>query len=81
MLAYEWACLFSQIEQGIERKYLIPPLGEDDETKKRRQQEAADAAKRELNDVMTKKKKEKGGQGNDGEKLGLCLNENFYRPY
>ena len=54
------------MEQGIERKYLIPPLGEDEETKKRRQQEAADAAKRELNDMMAKKKK--AGQTNEDDK-------------
>jgi hypothetical protein len=57
------------VEQGIERKYLIPPLGEDEETKKRRQQEAADAAKRELNEVMAKKKKtEKSGQEDDKQR-------------
>ena len=64
-----------ELEQGIERKYLIPPLGEDDETKKRRQQETADAAKRELNDMMAKKKKEKVGQTNDDEKQQNEKNE------
>ena len=64
-----FAISFLQVEQGIERKYLIPPLGEDEETKKRRQQEAADAAKRELNEVMAKKKKtEKSGQEDDKQR-------------
>ena len=70
---------FFQVEQGIERKYLIPPLGEDDETKKRRQQETADAAKRELNEIMAKKKK--SGQANEDDKqreFSLKRQRKFY---
>lgn len=51
-----------KVEQGIERKYLIPPLGDDEETKKRKQQEAADAAQAEFYEMMAaggKRKKDK----------------------
>lgn len=61
-----------KVEQGIERKYLIPPLGEDEETKRRRQQEAADVAKRELNEIMAvgkkKKEREPKNETNEGDK-------------
>ena len=50
------------MEQGIERKYLNPPLGEDEETKRQKQKEAAAAAVNEFNEMMKaseKPKKEK----------------------
>lgn len=53
------------MEQGIERKYLNPPLGEDEETKRQKQKEAAAAAISEFNEMMKaaeskeKQKKEK----------------------
>ena len=50
------------MEQGIERKYLNPPLGEDEETKRQKQKEAAAAAVSEFNEMMKaseKPKKEK----------------------
>lgn len=64
------------MEQGIEKKYLNPPLGEDEETKRQRQKEAAAAAVSEFNEMMKaaeakekqkkdKKKKQNGGSGED----------------
>ena len=53
------------MEQGIEHKFLNPPLGEDEETKKQKQREAAAAALNEFNEMMkttetkNKHKKEK----------------------
>ena len=40
------------MEQGIEKKYLNPPLGEDEETKRQKQKEAAAAAVSEFNEMM-----------------------------
>jgi len=40
------------VEQGIEKKYLNPPLGEDEETKRQKQKEAAAAAVSEFNEMM-----------------------------
>lgn len=60
------------MEQGIESKYLNPPLGEDEETKRQRQKEAAAAAVSEFNEMMKaaetkeKKKKDKKKKENDG---------------
>ena len=58
-----------QVEQGIERKYLNPPLGEDEETKKQKQREAAAQALKEFNEMMKgveerkkKSRKEKKGE-------------------
>ena len=45
-------CTTFQVEQGIERKYLNPPLGEDEETKRQKQKEAAVAAVSEFNEMM-----------------------------
>lgn len=74
------------MEQGIEKKYLNPPLGEDEETKRQKQKEAAAAAVNEFNEMMKaaeakekqkkkdKKKKETAADGEDpkenGEKEG-----------
>lgn len=74
------------MEQGIEKKYLNPPLGEDEETKRQKQKEAAAAAVSEFNEMMKaaeakekqkkkdKKKKETAADGEDpkenGEKEG-----------
>lgn len=66
------------MEQGIEKKYLNPPLGEDEETKRQRQKEAAAAAVSEFNEMMKaaetkekqkkdKKKKQNGGSGEDAK--------------
>lgn len=78
----ELALELLKVEQGIERKYLNPPLGEDEETKRQRQKEAAAAAINEFNDMMKttehkdkqrkeKKKKEveeDGAEDNGNEK-------------
>lgn len=64
------------MEQGIESKYLNPPLGEDEETKRLKQKEAAAAAVSEFNEMMkaaeakdkqkkVKRKKETDGDGAD----------------
>lgn len=78
-----WLCL--QVEQGIEKKYLNPPLGEDEETKRQKQKEAAAAAVSEFNEMMKaadakeKQKKDKrkketdtveAGPKENGEKKG-----------
>ena len=64
------------MEQGIERKYLNPPLGEDEETKRQKQKEAAAAAISEFKDMMKaaenkekqkKEKKKKEGDEDDAE--------------
>ncbi|KAJ7377480.1 Histidine-containing phosphotransfer protein 3 [Desmophyllum pertusum] len=65
-----------KVEQGIESKYLNPPLGEDEETKRLKQKEAAAAAVSEFNEMMkaaeakdkqkkVKRKKETDGDGAD----------------
>lgn len=58
-----------QVEQGIESKYLSPPLGEDEETKRQKQKDAAALALTEFNEMMKaavegkdKKKKSKPEQ-------------------
>lgn len=49
-----------KVEQGIERKYLNPPLGEDEETKRQKQKQAAVVAMNEFNEMMkTSENKEK----------------------
>lgn len=59
----ELALELLKVEQGIEKKYLNPPLGEDEETKRQRQKEAAAAAVSDFNEVMkaaeTKEKQKK----------------------
>ena len=58
------------MEQGIERKYLNPPLGEDEETKRQKQKEAAAAALTEFNEMMKaseKQKKEKKMKEAEGD--------------
>ena len=48
------------MQQGIERKYLNPPLGDDEETKRQKQKEAAIVAMNEFNEMMkTAENKEK----------------------
>ena len=65
------------MEQGVERKYLNPPLGEDEETKKQKQRETAAAALRDFNAMMKraeemkkrgKKVKKDGSQRDEKEK-------------
>ena len=55
------------MEQGIEKKYLNPPLGEDEETKRQKQKEAAAAAVSEFNEMM-KAAEVKEKQKNDRRK-------------
>ncbi|KAL9952948.1 hypothetical protein ACROYT_G040281 [Oculina patagonica] len=69
----ELALELLKVEQGIEKKYLNPPLGEDEETKRQKQKEAAAAAVSEFNEMMKaaekqkKKDKRKKETATDGE--------------
>lgn len=66
----ELALELLKVEQGIERKYLNPPLGEDEETKRQKQKEAAAAALTEFNEMMKaseKQKKEKKMKEAEGD--------------
>ncbi|XP_015763887.1 PREDICTED: bromodomain adjacent to zinc finger domain protein 1A-like [Acropora digitifera] len=73
----ELALELLKVEEGIERKYLNPPLGEDEETKRQKQKEAAVAARNEFNEMMKvaenrekqkkdKKKENDGAESKDG---------------
>ncbi|KAK2567493.1 Bromodomain adjacent to zinc finger domain protein 1A [Acropora cervicornis] len=73
----ELALELLKVEEGIERKYLNPPLGEDEETKRQKQKEAAHAARNEFNEMMKaaenrekqkkdKKKENDGAESKDG---------------
>ena len=84
-----------QVEQGIEKKYLNPPLGEDEETKRQKQKEAAAAAVSEFNEMMKaadakeKQKKEKkkeidaveAGPKENGEKKSEEAEEDGQKDY
>ena len=67
------------MEQGIERKYLNPPLGEDEETKRQKQKEAAAAAVSEFNEMMkaaeNKEKPKKEKRKKDAEDNGAETKE------
>ncbi|XP_070577872.1 bromodomain adjacent to zinc finger domain protein 1A-like isoform X2 [Ptychodera flava] len=53
------ACALLQIAQGIEPKYLKPPLGEDEAAKKAKQKASQEAAMKEFQAMMAASKKKK----------------------
>ncbi|XP_077870259.1 bromodomain adjacent to zinc finger domain protein 1A-like [Saccoglossus kowalevskii] len=53
------SCALLQIAQGIEPKYLKPPLGEDEATKKSKQKEAQEKAMKEFQAMVAQSKKGK----------------------
>eukprot|EP00794_Sanderia_malayensis_P020094 gene20094-22064_t len=70
----ELAKILLQIEHGIERKYLKPPLGEDEDTKKERIREMIEAAQVDFANKNSKvEKKEAANDNEDSECVTSCL--------